>query len=539
MAMSLKEIALEIPNMAFGWRNEQPEELWYGKDSVSGNTGIGIKSFTDWDGKLYNPQDVNAYFLNPMQQLRRIRKSPAKLLDFYKSCEIVYACIEALARSAVDPELIVEEKKTEIIKIHPDAKDLDRRFKSVKRSYWARNDEHPMISMLMRPNPEMSLHDFLKCWIVSKHVFGVFYAEKVMGTDGKTPVELWPIDPRKICNNKTRGNRVLSYKFQTTDIYGKNYETVIPAENMFVDRGLDIGDIYYGKLSPLEAAVGSVDADILQTNYIRSYFTNAGVPSGILTVANKTLNNRKADKMKKRWMDHFSSYSGGQHSVVVLDQNATYQPIGAKLKDLEAESVQGRVEAKICTVFGVPPGLIFSYTGLRNMSYTNQQQALSDFWSVKLYPMFKEMLGVLTWKLLNHFVDEEDIRARRVRVNWDMRGVKALQEDQKSLAERIVVLSDGGLIDKNEAREAVGASPDPYGAGLFRSNVKFTSMYGDIVAMDGDTFGSIPALQSISVGKDGEEPANPADSQQPKTDDSGDSSKKQLEMDPEPEPVNA
>lgn len=244
-------------------------------------------------------------------------------------------------------------------------------------------------------------------------------------------------------------------------------------------------------------------------------------------------------------MDHFSSFSGGQHSVVVLDQNATYQPLGARLKDLEAESVQGRLEAKICTVYGVPPGLIFSYTGLTNMSYTNQQQALSDFWAIKLYPMFKEMLGVLTWQLLSDFASEDDIRMKRIRVNWDMRGVKALQEDQEKLFTRVSLAHDSGLIDKNEGREAFGFAPDPYGYGLFRTNVRFTHMYGDIVALDGSTFGSVPALQAITVTKDGAEvkPADAGvDSEGNSTSDSGssDSSKTggdTTDTEKQPEPV--
>lgn len=444
--------------------------------------------------------------INPLGRYNEPRMDFSKLLKYHRRVEIVFACIHLLASAAVDPELQVEKRHNESIEVPEEMTDKLKNvvIEPIKQKVWKPEDRSPLTRLMMRPNPTMSGKEFIRTWIVSLYVFGCFYAEKVRDPETDLVTQMWPIDPRSVQINKSAFNEVISYKVEKYNQQGmKVGEVIIPAEDMFVDRFFDPNNFYFGALSPLSVAFAAAEMDIAQTRYINSYFANAGVPSGLLKLKNQTLGPKKADKIKKRFFDHFAQLSGGQHSVLVLDAEAEYQALGAKLKDLEANSVQGRAECKLCMVFGVPPSLIFSYTGISNNSYTSQQQALPDLWSITLMPLFTRMADVLTWQLGPEFYDEDKFLDKKLRIGWDFSNVKALQEDQDKKELRARENYKDDIITKNEARAVTGHPPDPLG-GYYQANVRTTRMYPIIAAQDAATFGSIPATQVIATNKNGD-----------------------------------
>lgn len=445
-------------------------------------------------------------FVNPFSEIKGLSRNAKNLISYHRRVEIVFACINQLAMAAVEPGLTIEKRRRQRIDVPEAASTLiqNMTFEPVKRFIWEEVEDHPISKLMMRPNPMMSGKQFSQAWIVSKHVFGIFYAEKVRDTVTDEVVQMWPIDPRRVKIGRSKGNQVIDYRVEQIDEKGRvTGKVTIAARDMFVDAFFDPANFYYGGLSPLAVALGSADMDAQQTMYIRKYFKNAGVPSGLLKLKNQTLGPKKADKIKKRFMDHFSQESGGQHSVLVLDAEAEYQTLGAKLRDLEADSVQGRAECKLCMVFGVPPSLIFSFTGISNNSYTSQQQALPDFWSVKLKPMFEQMADTLTWQLGIDFEDEDLFLSKKVRIKWDMSEVKALQEDRDKVEERARLAYAGDVITKNEVRAVCGYPADPLGD-YYSSNVRTTRMYPTTAAQDAATFGSVPATQLIATNKQGD-----------------------------------
>src|SRR5262249_31402042 len=156
-------------------------------------------------------------------------------------------------------------------------------------------------------------------------------------------------------------------------------------------------------------------------------------------------------------MQKYSRAGKYRNAPAVLDENAEYQKIGANIQELEASTVRAVLEARICSVFGVPPLLVGAYVGLL---YVNQRaaatQAQAEFWANKLSPTFKRLRNFLTWRLLPEFESESDILSERIRLRWDMSNVVALREDEKERQSRIRENYRAGLLTRDEARTQLG-----------------------------------------------------------------------------------
>lgn len=368
------------------------------------------------------------------------------LLSAYKRNEMVYAAIDIKATSAVDPRLIVQSRS---------AKDE-----------WAEVDGHPLRRLMMKPNPHIDEAGFMRAYIVSLDVAGIFYAEIVRGAN-KLPIALHPLNPAKVL--PVPGPKgTIDYQFKDgTDV------VIIKGEDMLVKRLYNPTSRYHG-LSPLSVCLGSVDADSAQTDYLRAFFNNAGVPSGIITVKNRKLTQTQADDMKARWMQKYSRAWGRQHDVAILDEDASYQKIGANLDELNSEAIRSFTESRIAMVFKVPPLIIYSYTGLLRATYSNLKEAWRSFWDATLTPLFKEYRAWLTWSLLPQFVSEDLVFGERIRLNWDMSQVAALQDDVDAIQLRARENFKAGGITLNQFREAIGEDPDSDGDYYVRSIAQIT-----------------------------------------------------------------
>jgi HK97 family phage portal protein len=322
--------------------------------------------------------------------------------------------------------------------------------------------------------------------ITSRDIAGRFYAEIVRGQNG-LPVRLYPLNPAKVFVIP-RDDKINDYEFRNGD-----KRVIIKGEDM-IDWSMESPLNEYDALSPLAVCLGSVDADRAQTDFIRAFFNNSGVPSGILTVKNRTLNQAQADEIRGKWRLMFGRQFGSQHDVAVLDENAEYQKIGQGVGELQGDSLREFVETRVFMVFGTPPLITYAYAGLLRSTYSNLGEANEQFWDLTLTPWFKEWRTFLTWRLLTEFVSEDLLFGERVRLNWDMSQVAALQEDVDAIYARALEAFKAGGLMLNEYREKIGEKPDPAGDYYLRPF--------NVLAVP---VGSVPT----------EEPAAPAQQQQP------------------------
>lgn len=395
------------------------------------------KSFLSLQGTPVQEMKA-AYDLMPVGVQGRPQYPPTDIESLqraYTRNEIVYAAINAKAQAAVDPRMLVEGRSA--------------------KGEWGEIDGHPFRRLMMKPNPDMDEAAFTQAVITSCDIAGAFYAEIVRGSN-KLPIELHPLNPAKI-TPLPRADLKTDYQFKDG-----SRKVVIPWEDMVVWRRYNPLNRWHG-LSPLAVCLGSVDADSAQTDYIRAFFNNAGVPSGLLKVLNRKLTQAEADELSAKIAIKYGRERGNQHRTMVIDENAEYQKMGANLNELQGDTLREFTETRVAMTIGTPPLIIYAYAGLLRATYSNLKEAYKGFWDHKLTPWFKEYRTFLQWRLLTEFVSQDLIFGERIRLNWDMSQVAALQEDVTAIQDRAEKAFRAGGISLNEYRARIGEEPDAAG----------------------------------------------------------------------------
>lgn len=361
--------------------------------------------------------------------------TPDTLEAAHRRNELVFACVRTRADALTDPRITIEERQE------------DGTYQSIRG--------HPLRRLLMRPSDHLDEAGFFRAAQASMDIFGKAVFEKLRSPAGLL-VGLNPIDPSKLAPQvglDAKGRKV---------IVGYTWKDGGAAVAFDLDELLIREDLRWVRPPPLEVALGSVDADSAQTDYVRAFFNNAGIPSGILKVKG-TYQQPKADALRDKWRAQYGRQYGRQHDIAVLDDNAEYQKIGSGLDELESETVRSVAETRICMVFGVPPLIVYAYVGLLRATYSNLKEAYSGFWDLTMGPLLKDWHSWLTWSLLPEFADQERIYDEQIRLRWDMSEVSALQQDVDMAQSRARENWRAGGITLNEFRAAVGQQADANG----------------------------------------------------------------------------
>jgi len=383
-------------------------------------------------------------------RMRAPRADTATLEATMSLNELVFACIAIKSTAARDPRLTVHVQKSQGGKL-----------------VYEEQAGHPFRALIMRPNDRMTEGDLARSAIVSWDISNPrrFYCEKEY--KNSLLVGLHPLNPAcmRPIPSRTPERETIGYQWsdgQTRKDYSLD-ELLIRSAPAWYDP------------PPLVAALGATESDTAQTDYVRSFFENGGVPPGLLKY-NMALNDDKRDEIRDKWRSRYGNRFGRQHDIGVLDVNAEWQETGATLDKLQSQTLRSVAESRICMVFGVPPLIVYAYVGLLRATYANLGEAWRGFWDATMSPLFKELKDFWTWSLLTEFEDEADIRSEKVKLAYDMSTVAALQEDVDGIQTRARANFGGGLISQNEARSAIGYGAIAGGDTVFAGRAAASSL---------------------------------------------------------------
>jgi HK97 family phage portal protein len=348
--------------------------------------------------------------------------------------ELVFACLGVKSTAARDPRLLVQ-----------------RAVKKGGATEYEEVQGHPFRQLIMRPNPLMTEGDLMRAAIVSWDVSNPrrFYCEKEY--KGNILVALWPLNPACMSPIPSRVDRSTIGYVWSDGTHRREYsldELLIRTAPAWYDP------------PPIVSALGNIDLDTAQTDTIRAFFENGGIPPGFLKY-NMPLSDPQRDTLREKWADRYGNRHGRQHNVGILDVNAEWVETGASLDKLSNQMLRSVSESRICMVFGVPPLIVYAYVGLIRATYSNLKEAWSGFWDHPMSPQFKEWRDFWTWNLLTEFEDERTIRGEAIKLNYDMSQVAALQDDVDAMQARARANFQAGGMDRDEFRAVIGLPPTP------------------------------------------------------------------------------
>lgn len=299
-------------------------------------------------------------------------------------------------------------------------------------------DEHPLLSLLHRPNAAQSGRELFENLYAFLMVAGNAYAELVVLDD--TPRELFALRPDRMAVVPSKAGWPESFEYS---VGGQSVR--MPRENVLHVKMFNPTDDYYG-LAPMEAAARSTDTHNSASSWNKAMLDNAARPSGALVFAagDGTLTSEQFDRLKTELE---STYQGAANAgrPMILEGGLDWKEMGFSPKDMEFIEAKNIAAREIALAFGVPP-MLLGIPG--DNTYANYAEANRSFWRQTVVPLVGRMADGVAQLL-------QPYEKGALRLLPDLDQVEALAPDRDALWKRV---NDAGFLSADEKRQAVGYS---------------------------------------------------------------------------------
>jgi HK97 family phage portal protein len=314
-------------------------------------------------------------------------------------------------------------------------------------------DEHPLLDLLSRPGPKGGGSALFEAFYAYGLLSGNKYLEAV-GPDRKPPRELWTQRPDRM--RVIPGAKALPQGYE----YTANGQTVRWQADPITGQGpiLHVKEFHplndwYG-LSCIDPAAYGIDRHNAASAHNKALLDNGARPSGALIFKPVTVNGSAQsapqtiiDAAELRLNDrHTGTANAGR--PMVFGGDVAWEEMGFSPRDMDFGANKDDAARDICLSFGVPPMLVVK----GESTFNNMSEAKLQLWEETILPMLDQVVDELNAWLAPMFGDD-------LRLSADLDEISALEPRRESKRKSIVELLDKGVIDEDEAREALQYGP--------------------------------------------------------------------------------
>lgn len=305
-------------------------------------------------------------------------------------------------------------------------------------------DEHPLASLLARPNGRQSGGEmleavyaylqtagnaYLQAGIVEGEVKGLFCLRPdrmkvVAGADG------WPV-----AYEYTAGGRTMRLR--------QDDGPVPSVLHMALFHPMDD---HYG-MAPLEAAQTSLDIHNAAGQWNKALLDNAARPSGALvySVAGQNLTQEQFERLKGELEANFAGAANAGRPML-LDGGLDWKTIALSPRDMDFIEAKHAAARDIALAFGVP-AMLLGLPG--DATYANYREANRALWRLTLLPLAAKLLSALSEGLAPWFRPKSPGATLAI----DLDRVPALAEDRERLWTQV---SGADFLSADEKRGLLG-----------------------------------------------------------------------------------
>lgn len=261
-------------------------------------------------------------------------------------------------------------------------------------------EDHPILTLLARPNPMMSQTDFMETWMSFKLISGNGYVHSVGPGNGKI-TELWTMRPDRVTivpgvrgypaayvytiGNKDTRFLVDQVKLRSPVLHWKYFHPT---------------DDWYG-LAPFEAASMGIDQHNAAVRWNSGLLQNSARPSGALVATvseNSTgkLGQEAFERLKQQIEDKYTGPTNAGKPMI-LEGGLDWKPFSFSPQQMEWIENKATSARDICFAMGVPP-MILGIPG--DNTYSNYKEARAALYEETIIPEHDSAKDQLnTWLL--------------------------------------------------------------------------------------------------------------------------------------------
>ncbi|MGB3027922.1 phage portal protein [Paradevosia shaoguanensis] len=328
---------------------------------------------------------------------------------------VVYRCVRMVAEAANSVPLVVEENGR-------------------------RTSDHPVVTLLRRPNPRQSGSELLEAVYAYLQTAGNAYLEAAIVEGQVRGLFCLRPDRMKVVAGKDGWPAAYAYS-----VGGRTRQ--LSQEPAPVPKVLHMAlfhplDDHYG-MAPLEAAQQSLDIHNASAQWNKSLLDNAARPSGALvySMGEGNLSPDQFDRLKTELEEHFAGAMNAGRPMV-LEGGLDWKTIALSPRDMDFIEARHGAARDIALAFGVPPMLL----GLPgDNTYSNMVEANRALWRQTVMPLVRRVADDLSYWLAPAFGGATIVP--------DFDAVEALAEDRAAMWERVGAAS---FLSDEEKRGLLG-----------------------------------------------------------------------------------
>ena len=323
--------------------------------------------------------------------------------------------------------------------------------------------EHPLLTLLRRPNPMQSYGDYMRAKVSFIMLAGNGYEERfLVGSEVKELYQLRP-DRMSILPSASGVPAAYIYKVGQNTTRWEVDPRTLNSDVRHLKLFNPLND-WYG-MSPVEAGAYALDQNNESMAWMQALLQNSARPSGALTMKDGgTLSDENFNRLKSQIEEQYSgSINAGR--PMLLEGGLEWQQMGLSPTDMGIIESKFASARDVALAFGVPPQLL-GIPG--DNTYANYAEARLAFWEDTALPLL-DMI-VHDWNAWLGALYGVTIRP-------DIDSIPAIAEKRLSMWQMADQSQD---LTINERRALKGYGPIDGGDTLFVSSAQIPlSMAGD------------------------------------------------------------
>lgn len=316
-------------------------------------------------------------------------------------------------------------------------------------------DDHPLLDLLRRPSPMFGGAAMMEAFFSYLLLSGNGYLEAV-GPDNKPPLELWPLrsDRMKVLAGKAGIPSGYEYNAFGQKVSWPVDQLNGKSEILHVKEFNPLND-WYG-MSRVDPAAFGVDRHNAASAHNKALLDNGARPSGAMIfepMSNGGLGpmvSAPPEIIKAAEQQLMKRHSGPQNAgrPLVLSGKVKWEQMGLAPKDMDFEAGKDDAARDICLAWGVPHMLIVKGSA----TFNNVAEAKLQLWEETVLPLLDLFFDGANNGLTPRYEDGLSLSA-------DLDSISALEPRRSEKRKSTTDLLEKGVIDADEAREALQYGP--------------------------------------------------------------------------------
>ncbi|SFP49030.1 phage portal protein [Tranquillimonas alkanivorans] len=304
-----------------------------------------------------------------------------------------------------------------------------------------RYDEHPLMSLVERPNPAQGRAELFEALYGQLLLSGDGYVEAV---GGEAPAELHVLrsDRMRLVPGADGWPVAYEYAVGARKVRFAVEDGISPICHV---RSFHPQNDHYG-LSPMQAAGQAVDVHNAASRWSKALLDNAARPSGAIVYSGADGQGAMSPEQYERLAAEMEAHHQGARNAgrpMLLEGGLDWKPMGFSPSDMEFQKTKEAAAREIAVAFGVPP-MLLGMPG--DATYANYQEAHRAFYRLTVLPLAQKVCAALS-----HWLAERTGEAVELRPDLDR--VPALAAERDAQWRRV---SEAAFLTDAEKRRMLG-----------------------------------------------------------------------------------